>query len=134
VSRENVEVVRRLWEGLERDPDMSWLALCDEHMEIRNPPGLPVADEYHGHQGARQWATEVWEVFSQFHHEVQELIDAGDDETVVSVQRLQGRMRHSQIEMNAEWATVWTLRGGKALRAHGYLTKAQALEAVGLRE
>jgi ketosteroid isomerase-like protein len=93
-----------------------------------------VADEYHGHQGARQWATEVWEVFSQFHHEVQELIDAGDDETVVSVQRLQGRMRHSQIEMNAEWATVWTLRGGKALRAHGYLTKAQALEAVGLRE
>jgi ketosteroid isomerase-like protein len=147
MSQENVEIVRSLWAGLERDPGVPWpparrdeldrqlrLDLCDEQMEIRNPAAFPVADEYHGHDGVRQWATEVWEVFSELHHELEELIEAEDGETVVSVQRTQGRMRHSGLDVDLPWAAVWTLKNGKALRAHGYMTKAEALEAAGLRE
>ena len=147
MSRENVEIVRSLWAGLERDPDMPWppprqdeldhrlrLDLCDENMEIRNPAEFPVADEYHGHDGVRQWGTEVWEVFSELHHELEELIEADDGETVVSVQRTQGRMRSTELDVDIPWAVVWTVRDGKALRAHGYMTRAQALEAAGLRE
>jgi ketosteroid isomerase-like protein len=43
-------------------------------------------------------------------------------------------MRHTGLEANLKWAVVWTLRDGKALRAHGYMTKAEALDAAGLRE
>jgi ketosteroid isomerase-like protein len=145
MSRKNVDVVRSLWAGLERDPGMPWppvdrdeldrrlrLDLCAEDIEIRNPPGFPVADEYHGHDGVRQWGTEVWEVFGELHHELEQLIEAEDGETVVSVQRTQGRMRHTQIEVDLPWAVVWTVRDGKALRAHGYASKAEALEAAGL--
>jgi ketosteroid isomerase-like protein len=147
MSQENVEVVRCLWAGLERDSGMPWppadrdeldrrlrLDLCDENIEIRNPPAFPVADDYDGHDGVRQWATEVWEVFSELHHELEELIEAEDAETVVSVQRTQGRMRHTQLEVDLPWAAVWTIRHGQALRAQGYMSKAEALEAAGLRD
>jgi len=147
MSRENVEVVRALWAGLKQDPGEPWppasrdeldrrlrLDLCDERIEIRNPAEFPVAHEYHGHEGVRQWAVEVWEVFSEIHHELQEIIEADDGETVVSVQRTQGRMRHTQLPVDLLWAAVWTVRDGKALRGQGYMTKVEALEAVRLRE
>jgi ketosteroid isomerase-like protein len=145
MARQNSEIVRALWAALDRDRGTPWppasreeldrrlrLDLIDERIEIRNPAGFPVADEYHGHDGVRQWASEVWEVFSELHHEVEEIIEAGDGETVVSVQRTQGRMRHTELETDLKWAAVWTVKAGKALSAHGYMTKAEALAAAGL--
>ena len=143
MSEANLEVVRSLWATLDRNAGAPWpppaeeldrhlrLDLVDEQMEIRNVASFPVADEYRGHDGLRQWATEVWEVFSELHHELVELIEA-DDETVVSVQRTQGRMRHTGLEVDLPWAVVWTIRNGRALRAHGYMTKGEALKAAGL--
>lgn len=134
MPEENVEVVRLLWAALEREDMEAQLELCDERMEIRNPPEFPVTGPFRGHDGVRQWATEIWEVFTDLHFEVEEIFEAGDGETIVSVQRTVGRMRHTQIKTDVQWAGVWTVRGGKALRAHGYLSKAEALKAAGLRE
>jgi ketosteroid isomerase-like protein len=132
MSQENVEIVRSLWADLERG-DVR-LDLCDEQIELRTIAAIPVGDEYRGHDGVRQWANEVWEVFSEFHNELEEIVEGGDGETVVTVLRTKGRMRHTGLEANLKWAVVWTLRDGKALRAHGYMTKAEALDAAGLRE
>jgi hypothetical protein len=38
------------------------------------------------------------------------------------------------MKTNVQWATTWTSRDGKVLRAYGYWTKADALEAAGLSE
>jgi ketosteroid isomerase-like protein len=133
-SAENVQIVRRLWAGLEEDPEMSWLDLCDQAIEIRNPDQFPVRGPYCGHDGARQWATEIWEVIEQLHNEIEEILEAPDGETLVSVQRTQGYMKHTQLRADFRWAAVWTIREGKALRVRGYMSKAEALEAAGLRE
>jgi ketosteroid isomerase-like protein len=132
MSQENVAIVRSLWAALERG-DVR-LDLCDEQIELRTIAAIPVGDEYRGHDGVRQWATEVWEVFSEFHNELEEILEGCNGETVVTVVRTKGRMRHTGLEANLKWAVVWTLRDGKALRAHGYMTKAEALDAAGLRE
>jgi len=141
---ENAEVVRSLWATLDRDPEMPWppppeefdqrmrTDLCDEQIEIRNPAEFPVADEYNGHEGLRRWATDVWEVFTELHNEVEEIIELEDGHTVVSVQKTHARMRHTELETHFRWAVVWKLKEGKALSAHGYLTKAQALHAAGV--
>ena len=134
MAEENVEVVRQLWAALEREDIEAQLALCGEGMEIRNPPEFPVTGPFRGHDGIRQWATENWEVFSDLRFEVEEIIEAADGETLVSVQRTVGRMRHTEIPIDVRWAGVWTVRDGKTLRAHGYLSKAEALEAAGLGE
>jgi ketosteroid isomerase-like protein len=70
MSQENVEIVRALWAGLERGEVP--LDLCNEDIELRTAAEIPVADEYRGHAGVRQWATDVWEVFSEFHNEIEE--------------------------------------------------------------
>ena len=50
MSEENVEIVRRWWEGFNED-GMPPLALCDEEIEIHNPPDFPVRGFFQGHDG-----------------------------------------------------------------------------------
>lgn len=105
--------------------------ICATSTSRSGIPPNPVEDEYHGHEGLRRWATEVWEVFSELHNEVEEIIKVGDGDTLVSVQKTHARMRHTELETHFRWAVVWRLKDGKALSAHGYLTKAEALDAAG---
>jgi ketosteroid isomerase-like protein len=134
VSRENVEIVRRVWAALDEDPPRLLLEVFDEDVEIRNPPEFPLQGPFRGHEGTRLWFRESWEVFTGLHHELEEVIDVGDGATVISVQRVQGRTRHMKLETNLRWAAVWTLRAGKVLHAEGYMHRREALEAAGLSE
>ena len=133
MSRENVELVHRWW-GAFNETGTAPLDLCDEQIEMRNPSRWPVQGPFIGHDGIRQWESDVWEVFSDVRLDVDEVIDVGDGQTVVSVQTVRGHMRHSGLASNVRWAAVWKIRAGKAIRAYGYLSKAEALEAVGLPE
>ena len=142
MSEENVEIVRRWWAALNKDGTPP-LELCDERIEISNPASFPNRGPYRGHNGVHEWMVDTWEVIDEPHHEVEEVIDVGDGETVVSVQRTTGRMSHSQLNVDlqseegrqgAQWAAVWTISGGRALSAQGYMTRAEALEAAGLSE
>ncbi len=90
-----------------------------------------VQGPYNGHTGLRRWVTDAFDVIEDRRFELDEIIDAGDEETVVSVQRALGRASHTGLEVSLRWAAVWTIRGGKAARIQGYATKAQALNAVG---
>lgn len=142
VAPSNPEIVRTLWATLDRAPDETWpppeeefakrmrLDLCHEEIEIRNPAEFPVADEYRGHDGLRQWATEVWEVFTELKNDVEATIEV-DADTVVSVQKTHATMRHTGLETHFRWAAVWTIDDGRVARVHGYTTKEQALEAAG---
>jgi hypothetical protein len=58
MSQENVEIVRRWWEGFNAD-GMPPLALCDEEIEIRNPPDFPVSGRFQGYDGVRRWRRAV---------------------------------------------------------------------------
>ena len=129
-----MEIVRRCWAGLEEEPPRLYLEFFDEDVEIRNPPEFPLQGPFRGHEGLRQWAAEVWEVIDGLHHEIEEIIEARDGETIVSVQRTQGRMRRTQLPADIQWATVWTFSEGKVLRGQGYLSRADALKAAGLGE
>jgi ketosteroid isomerase-like protein len=134
MARANVEVVSRFVAALNEDPPRLLLEVIDEDVEIRNPPEFPLQGPFRGHEGTRLWFRESWEVFTGPHHELEEVIDVGDGATVISVQRIQGRTRHMQLETNLRWAAVWTFRAGKVLRAQGFMHRREALEAAGLEE
>jgi hypothetical protein len=98
----NPEVVRTLWATLDRHPGMPWppppedfdrlmrTDLWDEQFEVRTVPEFPVAGEYHGHEGVRQWGPRSGRWFSEFHNELEELIEVGGGDTIVSVQKTHG--------------------------------------------
>ena len=133
MSEENVEIMRRWWRGFNED-GMPPLALCDEAIEIRNPPDFPVPGPFLGHDGVRLWRDQVFDIFDDALMEVEKLVDAGDGETVLMLLRAKGTARHSGIEVAFEWGSIVTIRDGKLLHAQGYLTWDEALEAAGLSE
>jgi ketosteroid isomerase-like protein len=131
VSQEREEIVRRCFAGIEQEPMELNLDVMDPEVELRNPPDFPLRGPFYGHDGVRQWASEIWEVFASFHNEIEEIIEV-DDRTLISVQRTRGRMRHTQLSGDTEWATVWRFRNGKVWRGDGYRTKDEALKAAGM--
>ncbi|MDQ3729474.1 MAG: hypothetical protein M3355_07780, partial [Actinomycetota bacterium] len=61
MSQENLEVVQRWWATF-NETGMPSLDLCDERVEVTNPPDFPVRGTYVGHEGIRQWRTDVFEI------------------------------------------------------------------------
>ena len=134
MSEENVEIMRRWWRGFNED-GMPPLALCDEAIEIRNPPDFPVRGPFLGHDGVRRWRDQVFDIFDDARMEAEKIVDVhGDGTTVLMLLRATGTARQSGIEVVYEWGSIVTIRDGKLLRAQGYLNWDEALEAAGLPE
>jgi ketosteroid isomerase-like protein len=93
----------------------------------------PEASQSRGLDGMRRswWAAlSAWE---DFRAEATDFIDAGSD-TVVVLNHIRGRGKGSGAVVEADTASVWTLRDGKVVRLALYWNTARALEAAGLRE
>ena len=134
MSQENEEVVRRWWEGFNED-GMPPLELCDGEIEIHNPPDFPVRGLFQGHDGVRRWRDQVFDIFDDPRVEPEDIVDVdGNGETVLMLLRATGTASYTGIKVDVEWAAIWTIRDGKLLRAQGYLNRAEALAAAGLRE
>lgn len=56
MSKENIEVVQKLFEAVERRDLAGVLAAYDENIVIREAEGLPYGGEYHGLEGAQRHA------------------------------------------------------------------------------
>ena len=106
------------------DADVEWLP-PRESME----PGI-----YRGHDGVRDYLGRLAEIFGDWHVEPLEVIDV-DDERVIAAVRSIARSGHSEVEINADWAWLFTVGANKkAIRVETFTDKAQALKAVGLEE
>jgi ketosteroid isomerase-like protein len=131
MSQANVEIVRRCSEAFNRGDYEAALEALDPAIEydLRHFPDGRV---YHGRDGIRE-AFRIWlGTWDDYRQEQEEFIDAGD-EVIVCV-REYGRGKGSGLELSRPTFGVWTLARGLAVRIRFYGTRAQALEAVGLRE
>jgi ketosteroid isomerase-like protein len=134
VSRENVEIVRRVCEafaGGDLDtvfalvaPEIEWdFSHVDTWLEERVYRGYDGVAEFFG-----IWTGE-WE---DYRFEVEEVVDAGDK--AVAIIRDEGRGKSSGIKLERRHAEVWTIREGRVVRIEPFDDKAEALEAVRLHE
>jgi ketosteroid isomerase-like protein len=74
----------------------------------------------------------VEETWDEHRVEPEKIIDAGD--RVVLFQREFQRGKSSGVELEIEAAVIFDLRAGRITRVQGYMDRAAALEAVGLRK
>ena len=134
MSRENVEIVRRIYdEGLiDRDPETWLLELATPDIEYVNPP-------YAVEPGVRRGPAEVVramrgfaEVWENSRHELHELFDCGD--SVVVAVSWYTRSRGSETELVQEEAHTWGLRQGRITRFEWGKELETALHAAGPRE
>ena len=136
MSRENVEIVRGVYEALARRDnvapfevyadDIVWDVSQSRTAFLRTQPVS------HGHAGVRQGWRDWFAAFSEIDADIVELIDAG--EQVVAVIRERELGRASGVPVEATHAAVWTLAHGKISRMQMFDDRSAALKAVGLGE
>ena len=138
MSETNVEVARRGYAAMNEmlrrgEVDMSLIAEYYTSDCTLKPSGLlPESAEAHGHEGIARFMRIQMDGFDGLQAEPLEFIDAGDKVVVPLV--LGGKARYTGLDVSFPIVHVITVRDGKASRVDVFLEKADALEAVGLRE
>ena len=133
MSQENVEIVRRCYEALDRRDWSVLTDLVDPECETDLSRNIFNPEVYRGFAGIERWLSGVDDIWDDFHAMPTELIDAGND--VVAAVTVRGKGKESGVEVEMNIFGVWTLRGSKVVRVMGGLRdRSEAFRAVGLSE
>jgi ketosteroid isomerase-like protein len=138
MSKENVEIVRRVYDAAAGRDAATVLALYDPEVELDASrlgivgSAVPGGGLYRGHDGLRSLFREWHEAWGSIEYSYEELIDAG--EQVISVVERHARGRASGAEVERAFSLLWTVRDGKVIRLVWFLSRAEALEAAGVPE
>jgi ketosteroid isomerase-like protein len=135
MSQENVELARQYFEALNAHGALDFERT--EHfrhpeVELQDPPDLPDSDRYVGEAALRERVRSFAAVGWDGQLVVQEYLDAGDE--VIVMFRAIGSGSSSGVPLDVTAAHVLLFEGGKIRRIRQYFTRAEALEAAGLRE
>ena len=135
MSQENVELVKRAWEAWSSGDIDAVLETCDPAVEwdLTSFEGWPEDDVYYGHEGFRRFLEEWRGSWDRFEARAEEYVD-GDGDRVVALCWQRGFGAGSQVPVEMDLATVFTLEGGVVCRIEAYSDRQEALKAVGLRE
>jgi len=133
MSQENVDLVRRALDALQRGDLDEMLSYTDPEGELHSAiVGGAEGNVYRGHEGFRRWFADSYESFEEVTNVFSEFRDLGD--RVFAFGHVHARGRESGIELDSPIGWVFTLRSGKLFKAQGFLSRAAALEAAGLPE
>jgi ketosteroid isomerase-like protein len=133
MSKENVAIVKAGFKAMERGGLDSVVEYWADDIEHRAAEGaIDDRGPMHGKEAVRAYVQDWLDMFDDAKIEPVELIDAGGDQ-VIAVLRGSGRAKLSGVETNMTYAAVYTIRDGKIARGQEYMTRAEALEAAGLR-
>ena len=122
---ENVEVVRDMLEDYVRGDYEAALPAFAQEVEV-----ITSLERFHGPAGVVEEAKRWEEMWTDYHFEVQDLVDAGDK--VVLLYRQVGKAKESGIAVEERAAWVYTLREGKITRVEMFQDRETALRAAGL--
>ena len=131
MSQENVEVVRRIYDGWSRgDFSVGTDLMASDFVWQQHDQAV----EPGSHHGAAIGGAirKIFEIYENFRIEPEEYIDAGDKVVVVARNRATGR--GSGVELDQRFAFVWNVRGGKLAHLQVYEDRGDALKAAGLSE
>jgi ketosteroid isomerase-like protein len=133
VTRDNVEIVRGVYEALQGNDIDGALDLLSTDFELDYSRSRgPESGVFRGRDRIRDVMQRLLDSFSDYEPLETEIIDAGD--VVIRVGGFRGRGAASGAEVSATGATVWTFSGGKLVSMTLFQSKSEALQAAGLSE
>jgi ketosteroid isomerase-like protein len=131
MSAENVEIVRLGYDEFLATGELVERITAPEFVwDMSTFHGWPERRTYEGPEGTREFLTDWVGAWEDWRLEVRELIDAGDD--VVAILHQSGRSKTTGLEVDMDFAQVWTIKDGKQTRMRMYADPDEALRAVGL--
>ncbi len=131
MSRENAEIVRRVYDALNRnDVDA---AFRDAHpdIEVTFQRG-PLAGTHRGPETPQAVFNDMRAAFDGWIIEPSEVLESGNQ--VVAIVKNRVRPKGSDVEFETRNGHLWTIRDGTILSLEGFPNPDEALEAAGLGE
>jgi uncharacterized protein len=132
MSEENVEIVRRMYDAFHSGDADGALAHFDPDVVVDASKARPDGGRGQGREQLNVIVAAWMGTWDEWWEEIEEMRDLGSQVLVLSVQR--GRGKGSGVEVEARYALLYDVHGGKITRLVMYADQAQALEAAGLRE
>jgi ketosteroid isomerase-like protein len=127
VSRENVEIVRGLYDAWARD-EFPPPELLDPEIEYVNPPGAVEPGIRRGIEAFRTAVENVAEGWESWSMEPEDFTALGDQVAVIVRYRARGRA--SGIEVEGRESALFTLRAGRIVRYAWFHEPADAAAAA----
>jgi hypothetical protein len=135
MSQENVEIVRSIYEAVNRGDWDAAFRDARPDVELTTPPGPqsgPDAGTYRGREEIQGFWEEVLTPFEAWTAELEEFLERGDQVAVVVKGRM--RPRGSSAEIETRTGALWTIRDGMVVSTRIFAKPDEALEAAGLSE
>src|SRR5688572_4469078 len=132
MSRENVELVRRLFETFGRRDADAVTALLHPDVEWHVTNIFVESPVHRGRDGVVKFLEEFADSWEGIRIELEDVRE--DGQAVIVSGRLAGRAAASGIDIDASRAWVVELRDGLIWRWRSFTSLPDALEAVGLRD
>jgi ketosteroid isomerase-like protein len=130
MSQENVEIVRKSIDAVNRGDTDAWLGFLSPEVVWESLPLPGFRDVYRGRAEAREWRELLLEVF-EGHLEIDDITALSDDRVLIGYTQI-GRGRGSGLPVeHPNWAVFW-LADGLIARRQVFWTRNEALESAGL--
>ncbi len=133
MSVSNVELVRLAVDAANHRDVGTLDAIWCEEAEFHSTFAASEGRVFRGRQGIRDYFATLGEVFDDLRVEIEEITEAGEDRLVVVV-LVTGRGSGSGANVEQRNGQVWAFADGKVARVDSYMSRTEALEAVGLSE
>ncbi len=122
------QVVRASYEAVNRgDVDAAMEALAED-AEWYESGALPEPDVHRGREAIAAFLSDFLAQWERFNQEIVQTREAGDKVAVVIHTTATGRL--SNLELDARYAHVWTMRDGKGVRVDAFYEPDEALAAI----
>ena len=132
MSRENVEIVRRMYDAFHGRDVEGALGHFHPDVEVDASKARPDIGIGRGHEDVNALVASWIGAWDHWREEIEEIRDLGSRVLVLSVQR--GRGKGSGAEVEARYAVLYELDGGRITSLRMYRNAAEALEAAGSDE
>jgi ketosteroid isomerase-like protein len=129
MSRENVDLARRMYEIFNRRDLDALLALMHDEVEIEPRLGALEGD-YRGHEGVQRWWSDLLDFLPDYTAEITEVQDFDD----MTLGQIRGRA-HGAVSTAPVVETWWQSirwRDGRCIWWRNFATKADALKTIEL--
>jgi ketosteroid isomerase-like protein len=130
LSKENVEIVRRLYELAETRGVEGLLRLATDDIVWISDPSFPGGGSHRGKENVRRWLTELW-IYDEVSVDVEEIVDLNG--RALAITRFHG-ISAGAPQVDWAWCHLFAFRDGLISQAQSFLDRADALEAAGLSD
>ena len=127
------EAIRERYDALNRGDYEAWIDLYDEDVEFHDLAETPDTAVFRGHAGVRAWLAKLQEAWREGFRFEPRSVTKGDGVILVET-RAKGIGVGSGVPIEMTFYAVMRYRDQKIVWSQGFIDRADALEAAGLRE